>query len=183
MTVLLHICCGVCAAGVIERLLIEGYEVTGFFYGPNIHPEDEYRKRLDSAEKVARHFDIELVEAIYDREKWFEMVKGVEGEKEGGLRCQACFSMRLEKTFDQMKKKGFDRFATTLTVSPHKDAVVINRIGTSLAGDRFIEADFKKKGGFQRAVELAKEIGIYHQDYCGCIYSLEESYKRKKNKE
>ncbi len=180
MKVLLHICCGVCATAVAEKLLIEGYELTGFFYNPNIHPEDEYKRRLDSAKKVAEHLKFELIEGIYDRENWFPQVKGLEYEPEGGKRCIACFRMRLSKTYEVMRKKNFDRFTTTLSVSPLKDATYINKIGMEIGGEKFIVDDFKKKGGFQRAVELSKEWGLYRQDYCGCIYSKEESLKKRK---
>ena len=94
MKVLLHICCGVCAGAVTERLMIEGHSVTGFFYNPNIHPVDEYERRLDAARKVARELGFELIEGIYDRENWFQMVKGKEYEPEGGARCEMCFIMR-----------------------------------------------------------------------------------------
>lgn len=180
MKVLLHICCGICAAPVAERLMCEGHRVTGFFYDPNIHPVDEYEKRLEVAREVARQLGIELIEGPYDRENWFERVKGKEYEPEGGKRCEACFRMRLEKTYACMKKKMFDAFTTTLTVSPLKDAVLVNEIGRDIGGDKFICADFKKKGGYARAMELSKENGLYRQHYCGCIYSLEESYKKEK---
>ena len=178
MKVLLHICCGVCAAAAAERLMIEGHQVTGFFYNPNIHPQDEYQRRLESAREVAKQMNFELVEPIYDRENWFTAVKGLEYEAEGGERCVECFRMRLQKTYDYMKKKWFDRFTTTLTVGPMKDADTVNRIGMEIGGDKFILADYKKKGGFQRAVEMAKEMGLYRQDYCGCIYSKEEAIKK-----
>lgn len=180
MKVLLHICCGVCASAVVERLLCEGHSVTGFFYNPNIHPVDEYEKRLEAARKVSERYGFELLEGIYDREKWFEKAKGLEYEPEGGARCSVCIEMRLKKTYEYMKQKMFDLFTTTLTVSPHKDPEQINSIGRSIGGERFICADFKKKGGFQKAMELAKELDLYKQRYCGCIYSLESSLKRDK---
>ena len=179
MKVLLHICCGVCAASVAERLMCEGYEVTGFFYNPNIHPADEYEKRLEVAHRVACEKGFELIEGPYNREKWFELVKGKEYEPEGGERCDSCFTMRLNKTYEYFSKGMFNMFTTTLTVSPLKKQESINAIGLRLGGDRFIPADFKKKGGYTRAMEIAREMGLYKQHYCGCIYSLEESYKRK----
>ena len=182
MRVLLHICCGVCAAAVIERLMCEGYRVTGFFYNPNIHPGDEYDKRLEAARSACGEFGIELVEGLYDREKWFEAIKGKEYEPEGGMRCETCFYIRLKKTYEYHMKKMFDAFTTTLTVSPLKDALLVNRIGYEIGGDRFIPADFKKKGGYTRAMELSREWGLFRQDYCGCIYSLEEKYAREKRK-
>lgn len=173
MKVLLHICCSVCAASVVERLMCEGHKVTGFFYNPNIHPVDEYNKRLDAVREVARQFDFELVEGVYDRENWFPLVKGMEYEPEGSRRCAVCFDMRLKKTYEYCQKNMFDAFTTTLTVSRFKNAVLINDIGRAIGGERFITADFKKKGGFERAMQLANEWKLYHQNYCGCIYSLE----------
>ncbi len=169
----------------------DGHTVTGYFYNPNIHPQDEYKKRLESAGKAADNAGFEIVEGPYDRERWFELIKGKEYEPEGGSRCETCFRMRLEKTYDCMKKKMFDAFTplqgpksdvtgftTTLTVSPHKDATLINTIGRDIGDEKFICADFKKKGGFARATEAAKELGLYRQNYCGCIYSLEEMHRR-----
>ena len=169
-----------CAASVVERLLCDGHRVTGFFYNPNIHPVDEYNRRLSACEKVAKEWDIELLEGQYDRERWFEAVKGTEYEGEGSKRCEICFRLRLEKTYELMKLKNFDRFTTTLTVSPVKEQEVVNKIGSEIGGEKFILADFKKKGGYQRAIELAKEWDLYRQHYCGCVYSHEEMIKRSK---
>lgn len=177
MNVLLHVCCGICASSVVERLLCEGHRVTGFFYNPNIHPVDEYAKRLEAAKEVARQLNFELIEGAYDRENWFSTVKGKEYEPEGGMRCRVCFGMRLKKTYDYCQKNMFDAFTTTLTVSSHKDALLINDVGRVIGGERFIIADFKKKGGCERAAVLAKEWKLYHQHYCGCIYSLEARFR------
>lgn len=182
MKVLLHICCGTCASSTAERLMCEGYQVTGFFYNPNIHPVDEYKRRFNAAVEVARQLGFELIEGPYDRERWFEMVKGKEYSAEGGPRCEECFNMRLKKTHERFKRGVFDAFATTLTASPLKDVTLVNAIGRQIGGERFICADFKKKGGFARAMELSREWGLYRQDYCGCIYSLEESLAKKEHK-
>ncbi len=181
MKILLHICCAVCAGPAIERLMIEGHTVTGYFYNPNIHPQDEYGKRLGEAGKVAKEYGVELIEGPYDRENWFGSVKGYEYDPEGGKRCETCFRMRLERTYNEMKKRSFDKFTTTLSVGPMKNAELINRVGLEIDIDRFIPADFKKKDGFKRAMELSKELGLYHQNYCGCIYSKEEMLRRKGN--
>ncbi len=183
MKVLLHICCGTCASSVAEQLMCDGYRVTGFFYNPNIHPADEYKRRLDGAAEVARQLGFDLVEGPYDRQRWFELVKGKEYSAEGGARCEICFNMRLEKTHEYFKKGIFNAFATTLTVSPLKDVTLVNAIGRKIGGERFICADFKKKGGFARATELSREWGLYRQNYCGCIYSLEESLAKKERRE
>lgn len=183
MNIMLHICCGICAAPVAERLMRDGHRVTGFFYNPNIHPEDEYRRRLEVARRVSKEIGFELVEGPYDRQRWFEAVKGKEYSAEGGARCLVCYEMRLRKTFEEVKKRDFFTFTTTLTVSPHKSVEAINKIGMEIGGEKFLLYDFKKKGGFQRATELAKEWGLYRQHYCGCIYSLEESISRKSQNE
>ena len=125
----------------------------------------------------------ELLEGPYDRQRWFEAVKGNEYSREGGARCLMCYEVRLLKTFQEMRKKDINAFTTTLTVSPHKAAEAINKAGMNIGGEKFLLYDFKKKGGFQRATELAKEWGLYRQHYCGCIYSLEESISAEKQNE
>ncbi|MFH1552569.1 MAG: epoxyqueuosine reductase QueH [Candidatus Omnitrophota bacterium] len=179
MKVLLHICCGACASSVAERLMCEGHRVTSFFYNPNIHPVDEYERRLKAVQEVARQLGFDLVAGPYDRQRWFEMVKGQEYAPEGGARCKICFEMRLRKTYEYLSKNMFDAFTTTLTVSPLKDVTLVNALGREIGGDRFICADFKKKGGFERATKLALEWKLYRQNYCGCIYSLENALARK----
>jgi predicted adenine nucleotide alpha hydrolase (AANH) superfamily ATPase len=174
MKVALHICCGVCAASVVERLTLEGHEVHGFFYNPNIHPQEEYERRLEAAWKVAAELKFPLEAGPYKPEEWFAETKSLEDEPEGGRRCEVCFRHRLGKTFLYLQESGLDVFTTTLTVSPHKSAVVINKVGQEIGGERFLVRDFKKKAGFQRATELAREWGLYRQDYCGCIYSMRE---------
>jgi predicted adenine nucleotide alpha hydrolase (AANH) superfamily ATPase len=172
MKILLHICCGVCAAGVVERLTLEGHQVHGLFYNPNIHPRQEYDRRLEVARKVAKELDFPLEVPLYITEEWFNETVSLENEPEGGRRCEVCFRLRLKKAYLYMKDCGADAFTTTLTVSPHKSADVINRVGQEIGGERFLARDFKKKAGFQRAVELAKKWALYRQDYCGCIYSM-----------
>ena len=171
MKVLLHICCGVCAAGVVERLTLEGHEVTGLFYNPNIHPQEEYQQRLEVTYQVAKELGFTLVAGPYTPEEWFTETSSLENEPEGGRRCQVCFRLRLKKTYLYLPNYRADAFTTTLTVSPRKSAAVINQIGQEIGGDRFLTRDFKKQAGFQRAVELAKQWALYRQDYCGCIYS------------
>jgi predicted adenine nucleotide alpha hydrolase (AANH) superfamily ATPase len=174
MKVVLHICCGVCAAGAAEALASEGHQVTGFFYNPNIHPVEEYRKRLDVAHKVAKELNFPLDAGPYKPEEWFELTDNLKEEPEGGSRCHVCYRMRLEKTCYYMVSCGSDAFTTTLTISPHKSAKVINEIGKEIGGDKFLVRDFKKKDGFKRAVQLAKKWDLYRQDYCGCVYSIRQ---------
>ncbi len=171
MKLALHICCGVCAAGFVERLVAEGHEVHGYFCNPNIHPLEEYEKRLEAAQRVAGEMRFPLEAGPYVPEDWFKETESLADEPEGGRRCDVCFRHRLQKTYRYMEDSGLEIFATTLTISPHKPAVIINRIGREIGGDRFLERDFKKKAGFQRANELAKKWDIHRQDYCGCIYS------------
>ena len=172
MKVVLHICCGVCAAGVVERLTSEGHQVLGLFYNPNIHPSQEYNRRLEAAYKVAEELNFPLAVAPYTPEEWFKEASHLENEPEGGRRCEVCFRLRLEKTHLYMEDYGWDAFTTTLTISSHKSAEVINQIGREVDGERFLVRDFKKQEGFKRAVELAKRWDLYRQNYCGCIYSM-----------
>ncbi|MBA7479840.1 Epoxyqueuosine reductase QueH [subsurface metagenome] len=175
MKVVLHICCGVCAAGVVKTLASEGHQLLGLFYNPNIHPLEEYNRRLEVAHKVAKEMDFPLEVAPYIPEEWFKEAGSLENEPEGGKRCQVCFRLRLKRAYLYMEGCGWDAFTTTLTISPHKSAEVINQVGCEIGGDRFLVRDFKKKDGFRRAMELAKKWALYRQNYCGCIYSMRVS--------
>lgn len=170
--ILLHICCGVCAGSVVERLRKEDFEVVGFFYNPNIHPEEEYKRRLKTTEEVSRALGFDLIEGSYDKDNWFKLTQGLEDEPEGGKRCEVCFMVRLERTYKRSKELDIPFFTTTLTVSPHKDTSIINRIGRGLNPTNFLERDFKKKEGAKLAIEFAKRFSLYRQNYCGCIYSM-----------
>ena len=171
MKVALHICCGVCAAGAAERLVSEGHQVYGFFYNPNIHPREEYQRRLEAVYKAAEELKFPMEVGSYKPEDWFAEIKGLESEPEGGRRCEVCFRHRLKQTYLYMQNAGLDAFTTTLTIGPQKSAAVINRVGQEIGGDQFLVRDFKKKAGFQRASELAKKWALHHQHYCGCVYS------------
>ena len=172
MKVVLHICCGVCAAGAAAVLLSEGHGVTGYFYNPNIYPLDEYDRRLDAARTAARELGFEMTGVPYDTAGWQLATAGMESEPEGGLRCTACYRVRLQESYNHMLESGADAFTSTLTISPHKNAAVINAIGSEIGGDRFMARDFKKKDGFKRAVESARTWQIYRQGYCGCAHSI-----------
>jgi epoxyqueuosine reductase len=172
MKVVLHTCCGVCAAGAVERLASEGYEVVGYFYNPNIHPPEEYIRRLEAARSIASSMHFSLVEAPYNIQEWLAQTTFLAKEPEGGLRCEVCFRIRLEATYLYMQECGADFFTTTLTTGTQKPAEVINRIGKEIGGDKFLIRDFKKQGGSQRANEIAKRFEIYRQNYCGCVYSI-----------
>jgi predicted adenine nucleotide alpha hydrolase (AANH) superfamily ATPase len=174
MKVLLHICCGVCAAGVVERLHYEGHAVLGLFYNPNIYPAEEYQRRLDVAKQVAKEFDFSLIEPPYEPDEWFRQTEALADEPEGGRRCKICFRLRLQRAHEYMTEYGVDSFTTTLTIGPRKSTDVINRIGCEIDKEHFLVRDFKKKAGFQRTIELAKQWELYRQDYCGCVYSIRD---------
>lgn len=178
---LLHICCAPCSTHVVEKLR-DSYDVTGFFYNPNIHPDGEYERRLATARTYARSTGLELLEGEYEVARWMEATRGLESEPEGGARCPLCYRLRLEETALRAKAGGYEYFATTLTISPRKKAGVINPIGMEIAvkyGLNFHADDFKKKDGFKRSVEMSREHGLYRQDYCGCVYSMRDKKKEK----
>jgi hypothetical protein len=156
-------------------LLQREFALTAFFYNPNIHPQEEYARRLAEVERYCREQAIALVTGEYDPDRWFSAVKGMYAQPEGGARCDMCYRFRLEKTAQTALTHHMGHFATTLTVSPHKKATVINRIGGA-AGEQysriFYEADFKKQDGFKKSCELSKHYNFYRQTYCGCIYSM-----------
>ncbi len=170
---LLHVCCAPCSPHVVD-LLQKEYCVKAYFYDPNIHPEEEYYFRLEEMKRFCREIQLDIIAANYDPDRWFEIMAGHESDPEKGERCGLCFRMRLEKAAQFAEDNGFSSFATVLSVSPHKDAGVINEIGKEL-GEKyhvdFHEADFKKKNGFKISVEKSKEFGLKRQDYCGCVYS------------
>lgn len=160
---------------MVERLTAEGHEVLGLFYNPNIHPAQEYERRLEVARQVAGELNFPLVAIPETPEEWLRETSDLENEPEGGKRCSVCFRLRLRKTYLYLLERGGDAFTTTLTVSPTKPAAVINQIGVEIGGDKFLPRDFKKKDGFKRSSELAKKWGLYRQHYCGCIYSMRDS--------
>jgi len=174
---LLHICCAPDASVGFERLSHD-WEAEGLFSNSNIHPTEEYRKRLQALKTLCNDMGFTFVEDTYEPEVWLESVRGLEEEPEKGLRCEICIRERLRATARVARDKGFDAFAAVLTVSPHKDAVMINRLGAE-AGEEFgveyLATDLKKQDGFKRSVQLTKQYGIYRQDYCGCEYSLRQN--------
>ena len=174
MKIVLHICCGVCAAGAVEALATEGHQVIGFFYNPNIHPAEEYERRLETTRRVAQELNFPLEVAPYTPEEWLRETDSLKHEPEGGKRCQVCFRIRLEKTYHHLIDCGADAFTTTLTISPHKSVEAVNNIGREVGGERFLVRDFKTKDGFKRAIRLARQWELYRQDYCGCIYSMRQ---------
>lgn len=174
---LLHVCCAPCATYPLSQLQ-KDFEVTAYFYDPNIHPREEYEKRLSEAKKYFSndriHPATKLIEAEYDDDRWFALTKGLENEPEKGVRCQICYQMRLEKTAEFASQNSFDYFTAALSVSPHKDAQKINAIGEKMAEKysvKYFPADWKKRDGFRQSVELSRTANLKRQDYCGCVYS------------
>lgn len=171
---LLQSCCGPCSTYVLSYLT-NYFDITLLYYNPNIQPRSEYDLRLENQRKVlAAMPEVHILECGYDGEAYDRAVRGLESEPEGGARCTECFRLRLEETARRAAAGGYDYFCTTLTVSPHKDAQRINAIGRELA-ERYqvawLPSDFKKREGYKQSIELSKALGLYRQDYCGCLYS------------
>lgn len=172
--ILVHTCCAPCATYSFEKLLADGLNPVGFFYNPNIHPEEEYKRRLDEFIKFAKLKNYPFLIDECDSQVWFEAIKGFEEEKEGGKRCEICFRLRLEKTVICAKENNFVGFTTVLTISPHKNSAVINQIGRELSEKHnipFLEENFKKNDGFKKSLEFSKQYNLYRQQYCGCVFS------------
>lgn len=175
---LLHSCCAPCSSYVIEYLS-EYFDITVFYYNPNISQEPEYRKRVEEQKRFIKEFPagnpVNFIEGDYEPQEFFEAVRGYEHCKEGGERCFLCYGLRLSRTAQEVVKRGFDYFTTTLTISPLKNSVKLNSIGLELEkkyGISYLLSDFKKKEGYKRSIELSKEYNLYRQNYCGCVYSV-----------
>lgn len=178
--ILVHVCCAPDALYVLG-LLRDEYDVTGFFTNGNIHPADEYARRLEEARKVAGILGVALLEDEYEPERWLRLTRKFADEPEKGRRCDVCYALRLQRTAETAAGRGFDAFATVMSLSPWKKAAVINRIGRQFGrrhGVRFLEADFKKKDGFKKSVELSRGHSLYRQNHCGCVYSLDATKAR-----
>lgn len=177
---LLHSCCAPCSSYVLEYL--SGYfAITVLYYNPNIYPAEEYRKRVAEQQEFIRRLPVKhpvsFQEGSYDTEAFYAAAKGLEGVPEGGERCFRCYELRLREAAEYCKKLNLDYFTTTLSISPMKNAGKLNEIGQRLAeeyGVAYLTSDFKKRGGYQRSVELSREYGMYRQDYCGCVFSLRQ---------
>lgn len=175
-TLLLHACCAPCSSAVLE-VLSDVFDITLFFYNPNISPESEFNFRLDELKRLTGDMnlsDIGIVVSEYNNSEFFEIAKGLENLAEGGARCKKCYRLRLSKSVEYAKANGFDYVTTTLSISPHKNADWLNEIGKELADSaeiKYLYSDFKKGEGYKRSCELSKLYNLYRQDYCGCIYS------------
>ena len=172
-TLLLHVCCAPCSTTCIERLK-DVFDITVFFYNPNMDSLDEYRKRGEEAERISDIFGVKSIVCPFDQNEFYKIAKGKEDYPEGGERCFSCYKLRLNQTALYAKREGYDYFATSLTLSPLKRAEKLNEIGKELEkahGVKYLFSDFKKEGGYLRSIELSKEFGLYRQNYCGCVYS------------
>lgn len=178
-SVLLHSCCGPCSSACIDRLK-EYFDITVVYYNPNIEPIEEYIKRKNEQIRLLNEWNIKFLDCDYDNESWRDLTKNLGEELEGGKRCSVCFGIRLKYTALKARELGFDYFATTLTVSPHKNSQLINKIGERI-GDildiNFLYSDFKKRDGYKKSIEFSKQYNLYRQDYCGCLYSKDRDKK------
>ena len=178
-SLLLHACCAPCSSYVLEYLN-EYFNITLYFYNPNISPREEYEFRRDELCRLVKEMglsdSIRVIDGNYEPERFASISKGLEALPEGGARCEKCFKLRLGRAARAAKDGGFDFFTTTLSISPHKNAELLNSIGKELSarfGVPYLFSDFKKRGGYKRSCELSVEYGLYRQDYCGCVFSKE----------
>ena len=177
---LLHSCCGPCSSSVLDRIK-NYFDITVIYYNPNIYPKEEYIHRKEEQIRLLKELNINFMDCDYNQDDFFKEIKGLEDEKEGGARCNKCFYLRLNKVAQIAQNNGYEYFGTTLTVSPHKNSENINLIGKNLQEKykiNYLFADFKKEDGYLNSIKLAKKYNLYRQDYCGCIFSLEEKKKR-----
>ena len=174
-SLLLHACCAPCSSYVLEYLT-QYFDITVFFYNPNISPESEYLHRVEEIKRLIKELcpQVGFIEGKYDHERFLSMSRGFEQEPERGIRCHKCYRMRLEEGASEAKKGGFDFFTTTLSISPQKDSEVLNSIGREISAVYnvdYLYSDFKKKGGYKRSIELSQKFRLYRQNYCGCQFS------------
>ncbi len=182
---LLHSCCAPCSSYVLEYLS-NHFEITVFYYNPNIFPESEYTKRILEQQMLIgdmeMKYPVSFIAGNYNRERFFAIAEGMEHLKEGGERCFKCYELRLEEAARVAKDGEFDYFTTTLSISPMKNAEKLNEIGMKVGkayGVEYLQSDFKKKNGYKRSIELSQEYGLYRQDYCGCEYSFRDRQRDK----
>ena len=178
---LLHSCCAPCAGEIMEAVAVSNIETTVFFYNPNIHPQEEYEIRKDENKRFCEKLGFNFIDADYDKDNWFERIKGLENEPERGARCTQCFDMRFERSALYAKENGFKVYATTLGISRWKDMDQINSSGEKAANRydeiKYWDFNWRKKGGAARMIEISKREQFYQQEYCGCVYSLRDTNK------
>ena len=180
-SILLHSCCAPCSSHVIDTLT-PYFNITIFYYNPNIEPFEEYEKRKEEEKRFIKEYPninkLDIIDCDYDNDKFKSMSKGLEHIPEGGARCIKCYHLRLDATAKKAKELGYDYFGTTLTVSPYKKSDKLNEIGEHLSKEydiKYLYSDFKKKNGYKHSIELSKKYNLYRQDYCGCIYSVRDN--------
>ncbi|HIW14090.1 MAG TPA: epoxyqueuosine reductase QueH [Firmicutes bacterium] len=186
---LLHSCCAPCSSAVLETVA-PYFALTVYYYNPNIAPREEYQKRVEEQKRLLLQMPlpgpVDFLEGPYEPDCFLQAVKGLEMVPEGGARCEKCFRLRLRKAAEAAKEGSFDFFTTTLTVSPLKNAPLLNQIGEEMAakyGVRWLPSDFKKKEGYKRSITLSHQYGLYRQDYCGCAFSKRERMEEKRRRE
>ena len=194
---LLHSCCAPCSSYVLEYLS-EYFEIIVFYYNPNISPEEEYHKRVTEIKRLLAQMPlshpVRFMEGTYDPQRFYRMAKGLEEIPEGGERCYRCYKMRLGEAYQAAQETGADYFTTTLSISPLKNATWLNTIGEEFAGPdgggngtavgpRWLVSDFKKRDGYKRSIQLSAEYDLYRQNYCGCIFSVNEMKERERRKQ
>ena len=174
-SIVLHACCAICSGYPISYLKEAGYDVTVYFYNPNIYPEEEYQKRLNAQKALCSHFKCRLVIGEYEPEEFYRAVKGFENEPEKGLRCDKCFALRLEKTALFAKQNNIENFTTSMVISPHKNFEKISAAGQNTAlkyGLNYLPINFRKNDGFLKTNNISKKLNLYRQNYCGCKFAL-----------
>lgn len=179
---LLHSCCGPCSSSVLQTLA-QKFSITLLYYNPNIWPETEYIRRLGEQQALLQQLPlarpVTFVQASYNTQMFYAAAKGLEAQPEGGARCAACFTLRLTQAAQEAQKRGIGWFTTTLSVSPHKNAALLNQLGQQAAarhGLHYLPSDFKKEDGYRRSLALSRQYGLYRQDYCGCAFSYRQRY-------
>ena len=187
-TLLLHACCAPCSSYVLEYLS-KYFDITLFFYNPNIYPEEEFRFREDELRRLIREMPlprgVNIISGRYEPTEFFDIARGYEELPEGDERCRRCYALRLEESARAAKEGGFDYFCTTLSIRPYKNAEWLNSIGKEMSekyGVGYLFSDFKKKNGYKRSCQLSEQYSLYRQDYCGCVFSKREAEKRRKEK-
>jgi len=178
-SILLHVCCAPCTSAVVERLM-QNFDILLYFDNPNLDTRQEHDLRASETLRLLSKLlpGAQVIVSPYEPVVFQEAVRGLEQSPEGGTRCEACFRLRLSRSASKAAEMKCDWYTTTLTISPHKDAALLNRLGLAAgeaAGVRFLPSDFKKRGGYQRSLELSREYGLYRQDYCGCVFSRRHS--------
>jgi len=170
---LMHSCCAPCSSACLTRVK-DFFDITVYYYNPNIDSAEEFNKRAEEQTRLCAALNVKAIIEDYNSDEFFNAVKGLEKEPEGGSRCEKCFYLRLKKTAETAKAEGFEYFTTTLTLSPLKNAALLNEIGENIAGEtgiKWLPSDFKKRGGYQKSIELSKTYDLYRQNYCGCVFS------------